>query len=51
MSHRLTTFILRNPPTGPAEGGKEKKPKKPDSTGDDDDSAEENGTVRLAPNY
>jgi len=45
MRHKLTTFMLRNPPNGPHEGGVEKKAKKTESQGgEEEDSPDENGT-------
>ncbi|XP_067941506.1 eukaryotic translation initiation factor 5-like [Watersipora subatra] len=44
MRHKLTTFILKNPPESPQEGGVKKKSKKGESTGGEEgDSPDENG--------
>lgn len=52
MTHKVTTFMLRNPPTSPQEGAAAKTPKVKKSEGGDDegDSPDENGTsVRNGP--
>lgn len=46
MRHKLTTFILRNPPDLPPDGAAKGKKKKGESTGGEEDgeSPDENGT-------
>lgn len=52
MRHKLTTFILKNPPDGPQEGGVKKRKKgddKDDIPKNGDVSPDENGVVSYMP--